>query len=333
MQRRSCVAGALAAVVQQSLHATAAQAAEKLRRVGVLSQDTSLANEAGSNAQWQEFVAELARRGHVERRNLVFEQRFGEFGRLETLDPLAAELVRLKVDVIFAFGGTASALAAKRATTTIPVIFNSSADPVALGLVESLARPGGNLTGNSILNSNLGPKNMQILAEAAGKLTSIADIQPPAIRRQPWFAGSEAAMTAGATALGARFQYADIDSVADFEALLKRLAGQGVDGVLVESYSPFRPHLKQMAGLLIKYRMPSVGDPRQGFLLSYGLSWNSLARSSAKYVDQILRGAKPADLPVEQPTQFELVINLNTAKALGLTLPKALLLRADEVLR
>lgn len=325
--------GALAAMVQQSLHPATAQAAGELRRVGVLSKDLAYAASANRIKEWHAFVAELARLGHVEGRNLMFERRFGETGRLESLDALAAELVRLKVDVIFAIGGTASALAAKRATTAIPIIFNSSADPVALGLVASLSRPGGNLTGNSILGLDLEPKSMQMLAEAAGKLTSIADVLPLGTRREPWFALFEAATTAGATALGARFQYVDIDSITDFEPLVKRLASQGVDGMRVEAYPPFVPHLKQMAALLIKYRLPSIGDPHQGFLLDYNLNWLSLARASARYVDRVLKGAKPADLPVEQPTQFELVINLGTAKALGLRLPKALLLRADEVVQ
>lgn len=140
-------------------------------------------------------------------------------------------------------------------------------------------------------------------------------------------------MTAGAAALGARFQFVDIESVAEIESVLKRLIRQGVDGVILGSYPPFMPHLTRIAAFLIEHRLPSIGDPQRGFLLDYDLPRLSLSRSAAKYVDQILKGVKPSDLPVEQPTRFELVINLKTAKAIGITIPQSLLLRADEVIR
>lgn len=325
--------GVLVLTLQSPLRAVGAKQGNELRRIGVLDQDGLYANNGDRVEEWQAFVAELARLGHVEGRNVAFVQRRAEFGRLDSLDTLAAELVRLKVDVIFAIGGTAGALAAKRATTTIPIIFNSSGDPVGLGLVASLARPGGNLTGNAILNLNLAPKSLQLLAEAAGKLSSVADLQPLGTRKQPWFAGNEAAMRAAAAALGVRFQFVDIESIADFDPLVRTLVSQGVDGVIVGNYAPFVPHLKAMAAALIKLRLPSIGDPRHGFLLDYNVNWLSLARSSASYVDRVLKGARPAELPVEQPIQFQLAINLGTAKALGLGLPKALLLRADRVIQ
>lgn len=182
MQRRACVVGAMVSMLPMSARVVAAPKAAKVHVVGVLGRDPSFAN----GPEWNEFVAELARRGFVEGRNPAFERRFGQGNdHPDVLEKIAVQLVGMKVDVIYAFNGTQTALAAKKATTTIPIVFHSSGDPVGLGLVMSLAHPGGNVTGNSILNSDLAPKSLQFLAEAAGKLTSIANIQPAGTRMEP----------------------------------------------------------------------------------------------------------------------------------------------------
>jgi putative ABC transport system substrate-binding protein len=327
--RRSFALGTIAAALMWSTRGIGAPAPGRVYRIGVLGP-----NPDASAAQWNEFVTEMARRGYSEGRNVVFEKRFGNDLPPGLWDQYARELVAMKVDVLYSAGGTHLALAAKKATKTIPIVFNSSADPVGLGIVASLSRPGGNITGSSISAFDVDPKNLQFLVEAIGKRNiRIAYIQPREGRSWPWFPKIAVAMTAAADQPGAKFEYVDVDSIAEIDLVLKRLVHEGIDAVMLESHSPFVPHLRRLASLLVDHRLPSIGDPRAGFLLEYQVNRLQIARKAAEYVDKILSGASPADLPVEQASTFELVINLKTARALGLQIPQSLLLRASEVIQ
>ncbi len=304
--------------------------ASKVYRIAVLDPDP--ASFAG---QWHEFVAELARRGYVEGRNVSFERRFGEELRPDVVARLALDLVALKPDVIYAAHGTLSALALKKATKTIPIVFYSSGDPVGTGLVASLARPGGNLTGNAISSFETFPKSLQYLKEILGKLSRVVEIQTLGTRELPWFAQMDAAVMAAAGRLGAKFEYVDVSSMEDVEREVARLAREGVDAVTFGGGNApqFRPHMRRIAALFVEHRLPSIGDPEEGFLLQYQPNFAHIARKSAEYVDRILRGARVADLPVEQVSEFELSINRKTADAIGLKIPGPILLRADRVIR
>jgi len=305
-----------------------AQGVGARRRIGALCPDPSDC----SGAVWDAFVDELARRGHVEGRTVVFERRSGEGDRADTLTQGAAELVASKVDVIYAARGTASALVAKRATTSIPIVFFSANDPVGAGLVKSLAQPGGNVTGNATQGTEIVSKGLQLLAEAAGRMTQFVLFLPVGVRSQAGFARTEAQLAAAAARLGAKARFVEVADVAQLAGLLPGLVREGVDAVLLFDFPLFRPHHERIAALLIERRLPSYGYARAGFLLHYDISRLQLARSAAAYVDRVLRGAKPAELPVEQPNVFELVINLKTARALKLSVPKSLQLLATEVI-
>jgi putative ABC transport system substrate-binding protein len=303
--------------------------AGKTYRVGVLTPGPADADDT----EWNEFVAELARRGYVNGRNLAFEQRYFDNVRLEHLDELATDLVQSRVDVIYCRGGTAAALAAKRATSTVPIVFFGSADPVSLGLVASLAHPGGNVTGSSLMNDGTYPKALQYLAEATGGLHGVAFVHPLGTRSLPWYPVFVRSLSIAAGALGATVHFVDVQSFEDLEQSVKRFKSQGIDGAMLIGDVGLVAPLKQIAGLFVDYRVPSVGPPTEGFLLECQPPVGPLARTSAKFVDRILQGVKPSDLPVEQVTTVELVINLRTAKALDLRIPQALLTRADKAIR
>lgn len=323
--RRRAAAALLCAVAWAN---PAAQVASGPRRVGVLGPDLS----DGVGPVWDAFVDELARRGHVEGRNLVFERRFGEGERADLLSGQAADLVAAKVDVIYAARGTVSALAAKNATTKIPIVFFSAGDPVGSGLVASLARPGGNVTGNATQGTDVVIKGLQILAEAAGRMTQFVLFLPQGLRAQAGFARMEGQLSEAAARLGAKARFVEVADVAQLGGLLHGLVREGVDAVLLFDFALFRPHQERIAALLIERRLPSYGYAHAGFLLHYDMSRLQLARSAAAYVDRILKGARPAELPVEQANVFHLAINLKTARALGINVPRSLLLRADEVI-
>jgi putative tryptophan/tyrosine transport system substrate-binding protein len=307
-----------------------ARTAARIYRVGVL----NLGNH-GEEEQldFKAFVAELARRGYIESRNLVLEKRIGSVLNVEQANRLAAELVRLKVDVIYSIGGSSSARVAMRATTSIPIVFDSSADAVAAGLVSSLAKPGGNVTGMSLQGGDQVGKALQYLAEAAGRLTSFAYITTRSTRSAPWFPGMMAGAVRAASALGIQMQFVDVESMSDFEPAVQRLVGVGVNGISILTTDAFSgtSEVQAIAAVFLKYRLPSVGPVGAGFLIAFGNADGQEARAAAKFVDKILQGAKPAELPVEQPTEWVLEINLKTAKALGLEIPKSLLLRATKV--
>lgn len=334
-RRRPLLAAALVPALSIWPGSAGAQTVARVYRVGVLFPDPA---EADSES-WHTFVDELARRGYVEGRTLHFEKRFAKVYNPAQLDQLAVELARLAPDLIYAELGTQSALAAKKATATIPIVFYSSADPVGLGLVASLARPGGNLTGNAILSYIIEPKTLQLLVEAVGKRKRIAYICQAGTRRLVWFPKFAAAMTAAAEALGANLQFVDYETDDQIDDIVTRLVTEGVDAAYLSG--PLRDRgrsaQRRVAEIFIAHHLPTAGDPSSedaddGLLLRYRAAGEALARTAAEYVDRILKGAKPADLPVQQPTRFELTLNLKTAKALGLTIPPALLLRADRII-
>ncbi len=306
-----------------------AQQAVKVARIGYL---------AGSLAAFPQlreaFIQGLRDLGYVEGRNLVIEYRSPE-GKPERLPALAAELVALKVDVIVA-AGTPQPLAAKQATRTIPIVFAGASDPVASGLVTSLARPGGNVTGLSLLLPELVGKTLEQLKQAIPGVNRVAVLWQPGLgerTEKDLLKGAEAA----GRALGVRLQFVEARGPADFDRAFSDMTKARSDALTVLGSNMFLIERRRLVALAAKNRLPAVYPLREwvdvGGLMAYGANLADLFRRAATYVDKILKGAKPADLPVEQPTKFELVINLKTAKALGLTIPPSLLQRADEVIQ
>ena len=325
MDRRAFIAGL---VVVASPVAAGAQAPATVRRIGVLSQTSS----ADSALRHQAFRLGLRDLGWTEGKNIGIEYRYAD-GRSDRLPELAAELVRLNVEVIVT-SFTSASLAAQKATKVIPDVMVAAADPVASGLVEAPARPGGNVTGLSQLITELGGKRLELLKDMVPKLSRVAilwdsqslsstnywnDLQQPA--RQ----------------LGVQLHSLEVRSFDDFDQAIKD-ATRARAGALVMTGAPvITTNQKRIADLATKSRLPSIGHEsgfaNAGGLVTYGADQADLYRRSATYVDKILKGAKPGDLPVEQPTKFELVINLKTAKALGLTIPKTVLQHADVVIQ
>ena len=278
------------------------------------------------------FRKGLRELGYVEGQNIAIEFRFAE-GREEGLPDLAAELVRLKVDVLVANGAVAIR-AAKQATTTIPIVMAEVGDPVRTGLVASLARPGGNITGSTILGPELGPKRLQLLKEVVPKLSRVAFLWNPA---NPSNRLHFEDIQRGAKALGVALQSLEIQSPDGFDSAFTAITRERPDALIMTADPLHRLHVGRVIEFAARHRIPAMYQLREhveaGGLVSYGVSLPDLFRRAAAFVDKILKGVKPADLPVEQPTKFELVTNLKTAKALGLTIPQLLLLRADEVIR
>jgi putative ABC transport system substrate-binding protein len=309
--------------------AAKAQPAAKVARIGYL---------AGSLAAFPQlreaFIQGLRDLGYVEGRNLVIEYRSPE-GKPERLPALAAELVALKVDVIVA-AGTPQPLAAKQATRTIPIVFAGASDPVASGLVTSLARPGGNVTGLSLLLPELVGKTLEQLKQAIPGVNRVAVLWQPGLgerTEKDLLKGAEAA----GRALGVRLQFVEARGPADFDRAFSDMTKARADALTVLGSNMFLIERRRLVALAAKNRLPAVYPLREwvdvGGLMAYGANLADLFRRAATYVDKILKGAKPADLPVEQPTKFELVINLKAAKALGLTIPPSVLGRADEVIQ
>jgi putative ABC transport system substrate-binding protein len=320
------LAGALAA----PLDVEAQPAAKVAPRIGFLGINP------GANLHLRgAFLQGLRDLGYVEGRNVVIEYRSAE-GKLERLPALAAELVALKVDVIVTGGGTPTALAAKQATRTVPVVFSSAADPVTDGLVTSLARPGGNVTGLTNLTPELVGKCLEQLKQAVPGVSQVAVLwQPDAAGEhtdKDMLQGAEVA----ARALGVRLQFVKARGPGDFDRAFLDMTRARAGALAVWGNAIFNSERRRLVDLAAKHRLPAVYTSRDfvdaGGLMTYGANLADLFRRAAAYVDKILKGAKPADLPVEQPTKFELVINLKTAKALGLTIPPSLLLRADQVI-
>jgi putative ABC transport system substrate-binding protein len=273
--------------------------------------------------------------GYVEGRNFVLEFRDAE-GKLERLPALAAELVALKVDVIMV-GGTLAALAAKQATTTIPIVFASAVDPVADGLVTSLARPGGNVTGLSALAPELAGKRLELLKQAVPGVGRVAVLWQPGGFGERTVNDLRREADVAARALGVRLQFFEARGPDDFDRAFSDMANARASATTLLGGTMFLIERRRLVDLAAKNRLPAVYGLREyvdaGGLMSYGPNNADLFRRAATYVVKILKGAKPGDLPVEQPTKFELVINLKTAKALGITIPQSVLGRADEVIQ
>jgi len=278
------------------------------------------------------FRRGLDETGYVEGQNVAIEYRWAE-GHYDRLPGLAADLVGRKVDVIAAIGVTPVAHAAKDATSTIPIVFIAGGDPVGQGLVASLARPGGNLTGISILVAELGPKRLELLSELVPQAKAIA------LLRNPKSSGSERAMRdvqEAVRAKGGQLHVLEVSSESEIDAAFGSLVQRQAGALLVVSDQFFFNRREQIAALAAGHAVPVIYEFREyaraGGLISYGASLTAVSRQAGTYAGKILKGAKPADLPALQPTTFELVINLKTAKALGLAIPPSILSRADEVI-
>jgi putative ABC transport system substrate-binding protein len=308
-----------------------AQQAAKVPRIGLLS-GTSPPTPAAPSPPLEAFRQRLRDLGWVEGQNLMIEGRWAE-GKLERLPGMAAELVSLRVDCIVA-STPGVILAAKKATTTIPIVMVFGADPVELGFVASLARPGGNITGLASLSAELNPKQLQLLKEAVPKLTQVVVLRNPA---NPWHAVGSKELDAAAFSLGVSLQFLEVRGPDEFDTAFATMTRKGTGAVFVLSDPMFFVHRTRLAHLAVKHRLPTMHGVIEfavaGDFMAYYPNSVDLFRRAATYVDNILKGAKPADLPVEQPMRFELVVNLKTAKALGLTIPPSVLLRADEVIK
>ena len=309
---------------------TEAQQPGKIFRIGFLDASTA----SGSAVLVDAFRQELNKLGWIEGKNIAIEYRFAE-GENDRLPELASELIRLKVDLIVV-SSAVPALAASRATTTIPIVMTSIGDPVAAGLVVSLARPGGNVTGFSGLASGLSTKRLEILKDAVPKLARVGLLRPPAASTPRNLQLKE--LRTAAVALKLKLE--EIDTPADakgLESAFQTAKQKQVDGIMTTGARSFFTERKRIVELAGKYRLPSIYYQREfvdeGGLMSYGADFTDLWRRAAGYVDKILKGAKPADLPVQQATKFEFVINLKTAKQIGLTIPPNVLVRADRVIK
>jgi putative tryptophan/tyrosine transport system substrate-binding protein len=327
MRRREFIAGLGGVAAAWPLAAHAQQSRSPV--IGLLH-----ATSSNYFAQFAEAVRQGMREtGVIEGRDATIEYRWAE-GQNDRLPALASDLVRKGVAVILAVGGTAPALAAKATTSTIPIVFLSAADPIEAGLVDSLSRPGGNVTGISFLGTALEAKRLEILHKLVPKATLIGVLVDPtypdseAQRRE--LQGAADILKQPITVVGA-------STPAEINEAFATLSQKNAGAVLVTQAIFFNTRGEQLAGLAVRYRLPAIFDQREiaalGGLISYGTSFADAYRLGGVYVAKVLKGAKPADLPVMQPTKFETVINLKTAKALGLTIPETLLATADEVIQ
>ena len=305
-----------------------AQQPAKIPLIGILYGGSA----SGISARIEAFRQRLRELGYVEGKNIVIEYRWAE-AKLDRLPTLAAELVRLKAAIIVSVGAP-STRAAKEATSTISIVMAQDADPVAAGFVASLARPGGNITGLATVAPEISGKRLELLKEIVPKLTHVAVLGTSSA---PGNAQTLKDIEIAAAAFKVKLQYQDVLETKDIETAFRAATKEHAEAVLVLVSAVFNSHRIQVADLAVKNRLPAVyGAPEyveDGGLLSYGVNYADLHRRAATYVDKILKGAKPADLPVEQPTTFELVINLKTAKQIGLTIPPNVLARADRVIR
>ncbi len=302
--------------------AAEAQPSTTIPRIGLLAPDAT---------SWEPLRLGLRDLGYVEGKSIAFEERSSQ-GRNERLSDLASGLVRIKVNIIVT-RGTPETLAAKQATTTIPIVIAGAGDPVRSGLVSSLARPGGNVTGLTVLGPGLAAKRLDLLKEAVPNMSRVAFLWNPA---NPDQKSSFNEVQAGARALGVTLQSVEARSREELEQALAMMKQSRPSALLMTADGVHQRYIGRIVAFTSEIRLPAMYQLKEavdrGGLMSYGASLPDLGRLAASYVDKILKGAKPADLPVEQPTKFELVINLKTARALGLTIPQTLLLRADQVI-
>jgi len=315
---------ALSAVVIAP-HAAFAQKAGVVRRVGILN------HLFPGDTYVEEFRKGLHDLGYRDGENLRLEFRWAE-GKPERLPMLAGELVRSKVDVIFT-ASTPGALAAKGATTAIPIVFVAVGDPVEAGVVSSLARPGGNITGFTHLSVGLVTKTLELIKELMPRLRQVVVLAPTS---NPTTALKLVRIRSAAQALSVKIEVVEVHTAGEFDPAFESIRRHKPSALMPLLDTLTRTHTKELIAFAMQHRLPTIFEAREfvdaGGLLSYGTSFPSMYRRAAAHVDRILKGAKPADLPVEQPTTFELVINLKTAKSLGITIPPSLLARADQVI-
>jgi putative ABC transport system substrate-binding protein len=325
---RSIVVCLVLTVLLLSVFLAEAQQTGKVFRIGILDPSTA----SGSAVLVDAFRQELSTLGWIEGKNITIEYRFGDNKGPSHLPELAADLVRLNVDLIVVTD-TPSSLAAKSATTTVPIVMASVGDPVAAGLVANLARPGGNVTGFSNLSVELNTKRLEILRDAVPKLARVGLLRPAG--------GSDRQLkNLRSAALTLKLKLEEIETQRDAKGLESafQTAKQKQVGALMTTTSvPFFAERKRIVELAVKYRLPAI-YPQDDFveaggLMSYGVDYDDLYRRAAVYVDKILKGAKPADLPVQQATKFEFVINLKAAKQIGLTIPPEVLARANKIIK
>ena len=326
MRRRAALAAALALSFLLAPLAAEAQPPAKVPRIGYL----SLA--PGPSPRSVALLQGLRDLGYAEGKNITIEYRWGQ-GNLDRLRDLAAELVRVKVDVIVT-GGSIATRAAKEATHNIPIVMAFEADPVGEGFVASLARPGGNITGLTNLSAELSGKRLELLKETVPGVSRVAVLSS---RTHPGTAPASREIQEAARSLGVQLEFHEVRGPEDFEGAF-RAAARGRANALAVLQNPVSLfHRTRLVGLAAKNRLPAIYFERvfveAGGLMSYAASDRDLHRRAAVYVDKILKGTKPADLPVEQPTRFELIVNLKTAKALGLTFPPSIMVRADQVIQ
>jgi putative ABC transport system substrate-binding protein len=325
MDRRAFLVGGVTALAAPL--AAEAQSLGKIPRVGYVFARVSSVDQR----LWDEARQGLRELGYVEGQNITLEIRWAE-GRSERLPELVAELIRFKLDVLVV-ATTPAALAAKNASRSISIVFVAVGDPVGNGLVASLARPGGNLTGLSFSNAEISAKRLELLKETLPSISRVAALTNPG---NPIHATFWRETHTAAQALGLRLQRITVRAPEDFDQAFQAAARGRVDALLAFDDALTVGHRARLVTLAAKYRLPTMYGLREfpdaGGLFSYGANLPHQYRRTATYVDRILKGTRPADLPVEQPTKFELVINLKTAKALGLTIPPSLLARADQVI-
>jgi len=306
-----------------------AQQPKKVPRIGFL----SLASASSMSVRVEPFRDGLRDHGYVEGKNIFIEFRYAD-GKRDRLSELAAELVRIKVDVIVT-GGSGATLAAKEATNTVPIVMTQDGNPIAAKVVASLARPGGNVTGLSSLGPEMGGKLLELLKEILPKLSRVAVLVD---RTNPDNAQALKDTEVAAQGFAVRLQYLEVRNLKDIEIAFEAANKEGADAILTQGGAVVTSHQTQIADLAIKKRLPIISVQSLNVtlgrgLMSYGPNFGDLYRRAATYVDKILKGANPADLPVEQPRKFEMVINLKTAKQIGLMIPQTVLYRADKVIR
>ena len=320
----------LCAMLFALCYSASAQQPKEVRRIGYL----SVSDPATESTRSEAIRLALRELGYIEGQNIAIEYRYAK-GKQDRHPELAAELVHLKVDIIVVAGGGAQVRAAKNATKTIPIVMmGTGSDPVELGLVESLARPGGNVTGLSILSRELGGKRLELFKEAVPKLARVAVLYEEANRAS--VIEVKEVLPVAARALGLTIQPWEARGADGFDRVFAALNKDRPDGLFVTGGTLMNSNVKRIAGFALKSRLPSIGYREYvdaGGLMSYGADFADGYRRVAYYVDRILKGAKPADLPVEQPTKFELAINLKTAKQIGLTILPELLARATRLIK
>ena len=327
MKRKIAVL-ALSALLCALCRPVSAQQAAKVPRIGIL----YAVSPSAAAARFKELREGLGDLGYVEGKNIVIESRYAQ-EKLDRLPSLAAELVRLKVDIIVTAGGQATR-AAKEATSKIPIVMTNDPDPVGSGFVASLARPGGNITGLSTLAPELSGKRLELLREVVPTLSRVAVF---GTSTQPGHAQTIKELELAAKAFKVQIQYLNVSDSKDTEPAFRAAAKGRADGLLTLTSAILRSQRAKLADLAVKNRIPAIYNDIQfvdaGGLIFYGVSFLDLDRRAATYVDKILKGANPADLPVEQPTKFELVINLKAAKQIGLTISPTVLYQADKVIK